>query len=140
MSLVVVLWLCALATPSASAECRTVYNETLEGRWENNDCTVEDTYKRRRKVVAEAGFVSGNYECREVEAGEEGYWSNTECSVPGIGPTRKYVWIFRFPFCEEAGGERTAPRGAPSATAGLREPDPPLAFEPSQEYTAWLFT
>ncbi len=140
MSLVIVLWLCALATSSASAECRTVYNETLEGRWENNACTTEGTYKRRRKVVAGAGFVSGNYECREVEAGEEGYWNNTECSVPGTGQNRKYVWIFRFPFCEEAGGERAAPPGVHSTTADLRKSDPPLAFDPGQEYTAWLFT
>jgi hypothetical protein len=116
-ALVTALALGMATAPPASAECRAV-KRIREGQFykmdTTNKCVAGSGWlKQFTDVVGTGVFFSGSYVCSEVVAGETGFWNNTECTVPGTGSNKKYVWAFNFkggPWEEcQAGKEKEAP-------------------------------
>jgi hypothetical protein len=115
--LVTALTLGMAAAPPASAECRVV-KRIVEGQFykmdTTNKCVAGSGWlKQFTDVVGTGVTVSGSYICTEVVTPETGFWNNSECTAPGVGVGRKYVWAFRYkggPWEEcAAGKEKEAP-------------------------------
>jgi hypothetical protein len=113
--LVMALVLGLATAPSASAECRLTLNFKNEGRFYKksapaNNCVAGSGYLKYFTDInpLSTGAKSGNYECKEVVAGETGYWDTSKCDTRVFtGP--KYVWAFAYkgeePWEECTGGK-----------------------------------